>query len=53
MIGKGLNDYDTIFEILSKQNFNGWISVEDGVNGMQEMIESVEFLKEIRTKYFG
>lgn len=45
VIGKGLNDYDRIFRILKGVNFDGWISIEDGMNGMEEMRESALFLK--------
>jgi len=51
--GQGLNDYDAIFGILRDVQFSGWISIEDGVNGMDEMRQSVDFLKQMRTKYFG
>jgi sugar phosphate isomerase/epimerase len=51
--GKGLNDYDAIFRILASVGFAGWISVEDGVNGLDEMQRSVEFLKKKRTQYYG
>ncbi len=44
-IGKGLNDYDQIFNILSNEGFNGWISVEDGVDGFDQLQRSVGFLK--------
>ena len=50
--GKGLNDYDKIFSILASVNYQGWVSIEDGMNGMEEMQESVEFLKRMREKYF-
>lgn len=50
--GKGLNDYDKIFQILKSVNFQGWVSIEDGMNGMEEMRESIEFLKQMRAKYF-
>ena len=50
--GRGLNDYDQIFSILSAAGYNGWVSIEDGMNGMDEMKESVDFLKRIRAKYF-
>ncbi len=50
--GKGLNDYDQIFSILSKAGYQGWVSIEDGMNGMEEMKESVDFLKRMREKYF-
>ncbi len=50
--GKGLNDYDTIFSILSEAGYNGWVSIEDGMNGLDEMRESIEFLKIMRDKHF-
>jgi sugar phosphate isomerase/epimerase len=50
--GKGLNDYDTIFQILVKAGYNGWVSIEDGMNGMAEMQESIDFLNRMRDKYF-
>jgi sugar phosphate isomerase/epimerase len=53
VIGEGLNDYPAIFSILVDAGYDGWISVEDGVNGMDEMRASVEFLREAREKYFG
>jgi sugar phosphate isomerase/epimerase len=49
--GKGLNDYDAIFRILSGVGFAGWISVEDGMNGLDELRRSVEFLKAKRKQY--
>lgn len=50
--GKGLNDYDAIFRILSDVGFTGWISIEDGMNGLDEMARSVEFLKQKREAYY-
>jgi len=50
-IGKGLNDYDRIFSILAQINYQGWISVEDGEEGMNQMARSVEYLKQMRSKY--
>jgi sugar phosphate isomerase/epimerase len=44
-IGRGLNDYDAIFRELRSVNFNGWISIEDGVDGMDQLVESVKFLR--------
>jgi len=44
-IGKGLNDYDAIFSELKRVGFNGWISIEDGVDGMDQLARSVAFLK--------
>jgi sugar phosphate isomerase/epimerase len=52
-IGKGLNDYDQIFSILKAEGFNNWISIEDGVDGMDQMHESARFLKEKVSKYWG
>jgi sugar phosphate isomerase/epimerase len=43
-IGKGLNDYDAIFEELKRVGFDGWISIEDGVDGMEQLARSVTFL---------
>ena len=51
--GKGLNDYDAIFRILADTGFNGWISVEAGMEGLDEIARSVEFLKQKRAKYYG
>lgn len=51
--GQGLNDYDTIFRTLAEIGFQGWISIEDGMNGMDEMRQSLEFLHAMRKKYFG
>jgi sugar phosphate isomerase/epimerase len=45
VIGKGMNDYDAIFSTLCSVGFHSWISIEDGVNGMDELRESVQFLK--------
>lgn len=50
--GRGLNDYDTIFSILAQQNYQGWISIEDGINGMEEMAESLAFLRRMCANYF-
>ena len=51
--GKGLNDYDAIFGILSGVGFTGWISVEAGMEGLAEIARSVEFLKAKRAQYYG
>ncbi|MFL6280324.1 MAG: sugar phosphate isomerase/epimerase family protein [Vicinamibacterales bacterium] len=50
--GKGLNDYDAIFRILADSGFTGWISVEAGMEGLDEIARSVEFLKHKRAKYY-
>lgn len=44
-IGQGLNDYDAIFTELKSKGFNGWISIEDGVDGFDQLQRSVAFLK--------
>ncbi len=46
VIGQGMNDYDKIFSILSKVGFNSWVSIEDGMNGLDDLRESVRFLRE-------
>jgi sugar phosphate isomerase/epimerase len=51
--GKGLNDYDTIFRILAEHNYRGWVSIEDGMNGMDEMAESLAFLRRMSEQYFS
>jgi sugar phosphate isomerase/epimerase len=44
-IGTGLNDYPTIFRVLQSVGFNGWISIEDGLNGLDEIRRSADFLR--------
>lgn len=44
-IGQGLNDYDQIFGELKRVGFDGWISIEDGVDGMDQLERSVTFLQ--------
>jgi sugar phosphate isomerase/epimerase len=51
--GKGLNDYDAIFRILADTGFNGWVSVEAGMEGLDEIARSVEFLKQKRAKHYS
>jgi sugar phosphate isomerase/epimerase len=51
-IGRGLIDYDAIFRILAGAQFAGWISVEDGVNGLDELKRSVAFLREKRSEHY-
>jgi sugar phosphate isomerase/epimerase len=52
-IGKGLNDYDAIFSELSRVGFNGWISIEDGVDGMDQLERSVAFLRQKIAKHWA
>lgn len=44
-IGEGLNDYDAIFGILKNAGFDGWISIEDGVDGIDQLARSADFLR--------
>jgi sugar phosphate isomerase/epimerase len=52
VIGNGLNDYPAMMRKLATAGFNGWISIEDGMNGFEEMKESINFLKKMRKEYF-
>jgi sugar phosphate isomerase/epimerase len=44
-IGRGMIDYDAVFSELAGCGFDGWISIEDGVDGMDQLRESVAFLR--------
>ncbi len=52
-IGKGLNDYDAIFTELISKGFDGWISIEDGVDGMEQLERSVAFLRRKIAQHWG
>jgi sugar phosphate isomerase/epimerase len=45
VIGEGLNDYDKIFGTLKDVGFDGWVSIEDGEEGLDQLRRSVAFLK--------
>ena len=54
VIGRGLNDYDRIFSILSGVGFQGWVSIEDGDDpavGMEHLRLSAEFLRSKMAEY--
>ena len=51
-IGKGLNDYDAIFRTLKAAGFDNWISIEDGVNGMEQLAASVRFVRGKISQYW-
>jgi len=53
VIGEGLNDYPAIFGLLVDAGYDGWISIEDGVNGYDDLRASAEFLVDARSRYFG
>ena len=52
-IGKGLNDYDAIFSELKSKGFDSWISIEDGVDGIEQLRRSAEFLRRKITEHWG
>jgi sugar phosphate isomerase/epimerase len=52
VIGKGLNDYDKIFATLKSIGFSSWISIEDGMNGVEDLRESVRFLRAKINEHF-
>lgn len=51
--GGGMNDYDAIFRTLAEHKYQGWVSIEDGMNGMQEMADSLAFLRQMSDAYFA
>lgn len=51
-IGKGLNDYDAIFAELKRVGFDGWISIEDGIEGMDQLERSVAFVRKKMRQYW-
>jgi sugar phosphate isomerase/epimerase len=53
VIGKGLNNYDEIFSALKAAGFDGWISIEDGVNGIDDLKDSIGFLRKKIAEHFG
>ena len=53
VIGKGMNDYDKIFSILRSVGFASWISIEDGMDGMDDLRASVSFLREKIDRHFA
>jgi len=44
-IGQGLNDYDAIFTELHRVGFDSWISIEDGVEGIDQLRRSADYLR--------
>lgn len=52
VIGKGMNDYDQIFSTLASAGFASWISIEDGMNGIEDLRSSVRFLREKIDSHF-
>ena len=52
-IGQGMNDYDAIFSALCGAGFDGWISIEDGVDGPEQLERSVAFLRRKIKEHFS
>ena len=52
-IGKGMNNYDAIFEELKRVGFDSWISIEDGVEGFDQLERSVNFLNKKIIEFWG
>ena len=52
-IGKGMNDYDAIFSTLKGEGFDSWISIEDGVEGFDQLKGSVAFLRRKMAQHWG
>jgi sugar phosphate isomerase/epimerase len=50
--GEGLNDYPAIFRRLAAVDYRGWVSIEDGMNGLDEIRRSAEFLNDLRRRFF-
>lgn len=49
VIGRGLNDYERIFQILRGAGFDGWISIENGNDpqtSLEDIRQSTVFLRE-------
>ncbi len=44
-VGTGLNDYPAILRTLREEGFRGWISIEDGMNGLDEIRRSAGYLR--------
>jgi len=51
-IGKGMNDFNAIFSTLVEAGFNGWISIEDGIGGFEQMENSTRFLRQKMRQYW-
>lgn len=45
IIGEGIVDYDSILRMLSGVGYQGWMSIEDGIDGLAQLQTSVSFLR--------
>jgi sugar phosphate isomerase/epimerase len=52
VIGRGMIDYDAVFGELAAVGFDGWISIEDGVDGIEQLHESADFLRRKIAEYW-
>jgi len=43
-VGTGIIDFDRIFTALRGVGFDGWVSIEDGETGIEELARSAQFL---------
>jgi sugar phosphate isomerase/epimerase len=53
VVGSGMIDYDRVFETLRSIGFEGWISIEDGLNGLDDIRDSANFLRRKIQEYGG
>ena len=51
-VGKGMNNYDLIFKELKRVGFDSWISIEDGVDGFDQLERSVNFVNKKILEYW-
>ena len=54
VVGEGMIDYDSVFDILANHGFDGWISIEDGYDasvGKRHLAQSADFLREKMAEY--
>jgi sugar phosphate isomerase/epimerase len=50
-IGKGLVDYDSLFEVLRRNRFDGWVCIEEASgNGWQGIDEAIAFARKYLPK---
>jgi hypothetical protein len=47
-----LNDFDAIILMLAEHDHRGWVSIEGGMKGMEQMDASLAFLRRIGPEDF-
>jgi sugar phosphate isomerase/epimerase len=47
-----MNNYDLIFKELKRVGFDSWISIEDGVDGFDQLERSVNFVNKKILEYW-